>query len=393
MNIKDIEFVASHIASLCKIPCRIYNDKKSIYYHYDFNFSVDPVKLVIDDILNKQEDIGYIITDDFFYYCFVKYNKYLLIYGPFRLIKPDNALISKMTLKLEISKDDFNSFNNAMNSINSISLESMLQSMCLLYFILYKKKISISDILIDNSSQIDDKIDKDEDIFADENYVNNTYGIESELYKIVTNGQVDKLKMWLKNAPAVQPGILSNDTLRHTKNTFIAAATLISRAAIKGNLDVLQALALSDLYIQKMELLNNSSDIYTLQMNMVFDYTKQVAKIHNKDNMSDFLIELNKYVYLHISDAIKAKDICKALFISKSALFNKIKKETNMTLSNYILSLKINEAKHLLVSSNRSITSISNYLGFSSQSHFDHVFKKITNYSPIEYKKYKKSTI
>ena len=135
-----------------------------------------------------------------------------------------------------------------------------------------------------------------------------------------------------------------------------------------------------------MELLQSSSDIMALQINMILDYTERVAKINGIKNASSLLIELNKYILSHLSEAIKIEDICKALFISKSVLFAKIKKETDMTVSNYILYVKVNEAKSLLKYTNQSIASISIYLGFSSQSHFNHAFKKFTNTTPIKYR-------
>ena len=149
----------------------------------------------------------------------------------------------------------------------------------------------------------------------------------------------------------------------------------------------MKALELSDMYIQKMELLKTSNDITMLQMNMVIDYTNRVSKIRNQKDSSLFLININKYILDHLSDSIKSSDICKALYISKSLLFDKIKIETNMTLSNYILNYKINESKELLKTTNLNITSISYYLGFSSQSHYNHAFKKFTGISPIEYRK------
>lgn len=121
-------------------------------------------------------------------------------------------------------------------------------------------------------------------------------------------------------------------------------------------------------------------------MNMILDYTKKVAKIKGKNKASSILINLNKYILSHLSDAIKSDDLCDALYISKSSLFKHIKDETNMTLSNYILSVKINEAKELLKYTDSSIGSISVYLGFSSQSHFNHAFKKFAGTTPINYR-------
>ena len=129
---------------------------------------------------------------------------------------------------------------------------------------------------------------------------------------------------------------------------------------------------------------NNNSSVKDNIKNI--DYTEKIAKIKSKDSASPLLISLNKYVLSHLSDAIKTDDLCDNLYISKSALFKKIKDETNMTISNYILKLKTNEALELLKYSNRSIGSISIYLGFSSQSHFNHAFKKFTGMTPLEYR-------
>lgn len=180
---------------------------------------------------------------------------------------------------------------------------------------------------------------------------------------------------------------MSSDSLRQIKNTFIASVTLVSRSAIKGMLDVNEALSLSDLYIKKMELLQNGEEIAILQMNMVLDFTERVAKIKGNKDASSFLINLNKYIYSHISDAIKVEDICASLYISKSVLFDKLKKEIGKIVSEYVLSIKINESKGLLKYSNKSISSISLYLGFSSQSHFNRTFKELTGLTPVEYRK------
>ena len=394
MKEEDLIYLLTNISDLCGIPGRIYKKDTNIFFHYGLDLIKDPFVLNKDELLIKTEDINYITTSDFFYYAYVKYNDYKLILGPFRLIKPDERIITRMALQLEIDKDEIDSFVSLIKTINPLPLETVLHSLCMIYFILTDKKKMISEILVDDAKTksinqgINEEIKNKEmnDINDAQIYSNNTYIIEKELCRIVEHGQIDELRGWIKNSPSVRPGILSNDTIRHTKNTFIAATTIISRAAIKGNLDPDEALALSDLYIQKMELLQNGSDIMALQVNMILDYTERVAKINGIKNASSLLIELNKYILSHLSEAIKIEDICKTLFISKSVLFAKIKKETDMTVSNYILYVKVNEAKSLLKYTNQSIASISIYLGFSSQSHFNHAFKKFTNTTPIKYR-------
>lgn len=390
MKKDELIYLSTNISDMCSLPLRIYKNEEMIYFHYVVNFVKDPFILLKDELLNKKDNIGYIVTQDFFYYSYIRYKEYSIIYGPFRLIKPDDSILNKMALDLDLSKDNIEDFISGIKTIKLMPLESTLQPLCLLYYVFYREKMWISDILINEeiSKSFDKNVNKDIDkIDYSDDYFNNSYAIERELYRIVENGEIDELHSWLKNTPPIKSGILSQDSLRQTKNTFIAAITLISRSAIKGNMDPMEALSLSDLYIQKMELLNSSSDILNLQMNVVLDYTERVAKIRGKKSSSSLLINFNKYILSHISDAIKIEDICDSLYVSKSVLFEKIKKETGLTISNYILNFKINESKGLLKNTNKSISSISIYLGFSSQSHFNHTFKKFVGATPIEYRK------
>ncbi|MDE7094409.1 MAG: AraC family transcriptional regulator, partial [Oscillospiraceae bacterium] len=61
--------------------------------------------------------------------------------------------------------------------------------------------------------------------------------------------------------------------------------------------------------------------------------------------------------------------------------------ETGLSLTDFILKEKTEEAKRLLCYSGKSLLNIGNYLGFSSQSHFCRVFKEITGITPKEYQK------
>ena len=55
-----------------------------------------------------------------------------------------------------------------------------------------------------------------------------------------------------------------------------------------------------------------------------------------------------------------------------------------MTLTDFILTKKSEEATRLLAYNDKSLIAISEYLGFSSQSHFSRVFKKYTGKTPSE---------
>lgn len=83
---------------------------------------------------------------------------------------------------------------------------------------------------------------------------------------------------------------------------------------------------------------------------------------------------------------IKVSDMAKALEISRPYLCSHFKEITGITLSHYILTEKVNEAKRLLLFTDKSLSDISMHLAFSSQSHFQTVFKKITGKTPLGYR-------
>ena len=67
--------------------------------------------------------------------------------------------------------------------------------------------------------------------------------------------------------------------------------------------------------------------------------------------------------------------IAGALYMSRPYLSKKFKEDTGENIADFILKKKTEEAKRLLHYSDKSLTAIGPYLGFSSASHFSRVFK------------------
>ena len=88
----------------------------------------------------------------------------------------------------------------------------------------------------------------------------------------------------------------------------------------------------------------------------------------------------------HISERIGADEVADALYMSRPYLSARFIRETGMSLTDYILREKTEEAKKLLRYTDKPILAVSEYLGFSSQSHFTRVFKKITGLTPGKYR-------
>ncbi|MBR6719823.1 MAG: AraC family transcriptional regulator [Clostridia bacterium] len=80
----------------------------------------------------------------------------------------------------------------------------------------------------------------------------------------------------------------------------------------------------------------------------------------------------------------EAADICGLSYGYFSRLFKRI---AGKSFTEYVNSIKINEAKKMLATENKSVTDVAMTLGFSSVSYFARQFKKETGIAPHKFKK------
>lgn len=390
----DLEYLCTVIGNMAGVPIRIYTDKKLSFYHSYVHLPKDPIQLCEDKLLEIKEPVGYYITPDFDYYGVSHHGTQSIIIGPARQSPSDEQTLRKLAFDLSVDPDDMQEFLSSMKVIIHMPLESILQILCTIHYVITGKKIGLNDLSIIDSTQ--EAISKElmdaqasqilDNIPIDIASTHNTYKIEQQLIDMIRRGDSMRLQEWIKTAPAVRPGKVAADMLRQMKNTFIVSTTLASRAAIRGGMDLDDALRLSDAYIQKCERLNTFEQITNLQYHMVMQYTKSVEELRYNRNQSELTKNVASYIRHHLSDAIKTEDIAASLFMSRSHLSTRFKTETGMNLTEYIHYIKISEAKHLLIHTDKNLSLISTYLGYSSQSHFTRMFKKIVGISPAEYR-------
>ena len=306
--------------------------------------------------------------------------------------------LKELAFRCDVPADEREDFIAGMKSINPLPLDSILQILCTMNYVMNGEKLGLSDIRIYDPEQREltekleaERANRDYGAAAEsgdeQTSVHNTLAIEQTILNFVRRGDTSALKKWVESIPAVREGILASDQLRQVKNTFIVTATLVSRAAIRGGMDVGDALSRSDAYIRKCELLHDLERIANLQYHMIFDYTEEVEKLRLGKTPTKLVFDVTNYIHHHLSEPITTEEIAGALYLSRSRLSVKFRKETGEKLVDFILKEKTEEAKRLLRYTDKSAAAISAYLGFSSQSHFSRVFKKYADCLPNEYRK------
>ena len=390
----DLQYLCTVIGNLSGVPIRLYDGEMLKFFYSFVKLPKDPAELYREDIWNIRESVGYFVTKIFNYYGIINSGSRKIIIGPTRQTGNTDQELRELAFQLDIAQEDTNDFVVGMKSIIRMPLESIMQILCTMNYVLNGEKLSLQDIAVFDDQQgilsKDAVAKQDTQRYSEENIplqdVHNTFELEQTVMTIVRKGDTAALREWIQAAPAVRGGIIAADQLRQMKNTFIVSVTLASRAAIRGGMDVEDAFSLSDAYIQKCELLNSPDQIMNLQYHMILEYTQKVERIRLGKHPGKLAIDVANYIQHHLSEPITAENIAKELYLSRPYLSRKFIEETGESLTDFILKEKTEEAKRLLRYSDKSLTAISNYLGFSSQSHFSKVFKKYAACTPGDYR-------
>lgn len=96
---------------------------------------------------------------------------------------------------------------------------------------------------------------------------------------------------------------------------------------------------------------------------------------------------IKRYIDTYFAENITLESLAKLAHINKFYLVHIFTNAAGISPINYLQEKRISEGKHMLETTNYSISQISNLTGFSSQSYFSQIFKKETNMTPNSYRK------
>lgn len=97
--------------------------------------------------------------------------------------------------------------------------------------------------------------------------------------------------------------------------------------------------------------------------------------------------QAKEYVEEHFREKILLEDIAAVVDLNPvyfSALF---KKETDMNFSTYLINVRMEQAKKMLISTNDTIAAIGDAVGYGDQKYFSQLFKKVVGVKPAIYRR------
>ena len=205
---------------------------------------------------------------------------------------------------------------------------------------------------------------------------------ENQLFSLISEGNEKKLLEIINTPPDGMYGLLDKEhPLRNLKNDCICIITLAARAAIAGGLDSETAFSLSDTAIQNLEKHKDVDGLYRLIEQTLCKYTQMVAETKQL-NYSNRINRCRNYIINHVYDKLSVAEIAAYFSLSPEYLSEQFKRETGTRLIDFIQTTRAQEAKKLLLFTDKSILEIASLLNYHDQSHFTKSFKAVFGITP-----------
>ncbi|MCM1123079.1 MAG: AraC family transcriptional regulator [Eubacterium sp.] len=317
---------------------------------------------------------------------------YDVVLGPAFNVPVTEQIVRQFMHELTISSDYHEQLMEYFSSIPRISHLQFAKYLSFLYQCLNGKEADLMNLYLENDlydenrnkRQIGNRIEDMEN----ENH-RSSYVFEIELYQYIKDGNVKRLKEFLRtNSVLFKEGKMAHTPLRHAKNVFISTvskAALIG--AIPGGLDIEKGYQLIDFYVQECEQLRSIEEITNLQYMMLIDFCQRAGETHLPDGVSPEVYLCMNYIRSHTNEPISVDDVARQVHRSSSHMMRRFKEELGIHIGAFITRCKLEEAKSLLTFTDKSLAEIASYLCFSSQSYFQNVFKKQYGITPMKYRK------
>lgn len=128
----------------------------------------------------------------------------------------------------------------------------------------------------------------------------------------------------------------------------------------------------------------SSIDAVMKTVDFLTDALKKSQKAEETEE--DYVSRAKNYVIEHYNSELSIKEIADFVHLNPEYLTRLFKKETGVTLKDYIIECRITTAKDLLVNSSLSVSMIASEVGYHNFAYFANLFKKLEQVTPREYR-------
>lgn len=139
--------------------------------------------------------------------------------------------------------------------------------------------------------------------------------------------------------------------------------------------------ASSDSYVRDMKINSILSKLLTLLMEDSWNPGGGVAAKQKE------IRKVREYLEEHYASKLSLDDISKLFYIDKFYLCEQFKEQYSVSVMDYLISVRITEAKKLIRFTDKTMDEIAESVGINGAAYFSRLFKKVEGVSPSEFRK------
>lgn len=391
-----INFMKAYYPDL-NIPMYLFSDEKCIFCMPEQNELTYPPFQYLQELFSGSERITYCTTEYGIMFCSLKVdsseNRHL-VFGPVTTVPYSDSDLQHLYKDYMVSNDNRSDFNSFLRQIPCLSLSSLLKKCIFLNYCLHEEQLSLEDLTSVGQAVSGNDVTSDASLLLEETYQkkeneqhNQTYILEEQLLRLVRTGDCEGFKRFAYSESNFHIGVTGSTALRQLKNNIIITTTLCTRAAIEGGLDYDTAYQLSDYFIQSSERLTSADRLTDLLGKVSYTFAEKVAQSKTPVSTDERMQKAIRYIQQNVNQHLTVGDVADYVGFSKSYFSAYFKKTLGFSVSAFILRCKLEEGRELLQYTDKPISTISEFLCFSSQSHFQTAFKKQFGMTPNEYRR------
>ena len=211
------------------------------------------------------------------------------------------------------------------------------------------------------------------------------YEAENRLMYAVSHGQTHQAQMMISHANEHVMEQRTMDNLRNVKNYGIILNVLLRKAAEEGSVHPLHIDQLSSTMARRLEQLRTTADALKLFSTMVHKYCLLV-KNHSMKNYSQLVQHVILRIDADLTADLSLKSHADFLNVNPSYLSTLFKRETGMTLTDYVNRQRVEHGIFLLNATDMQVQTIAQYCGIPDVNYFTKTFKKFIGKTPKEYR-------
>lgn len=182
-----------------------------------------------------------------------------------------------------------------------------------------------------------------------------------------------------------EQGVLSDNDLINLQYTMVNNCFYFCEYLLLNHVDKELAYNASDYYINQVPGIQTKEDAQAFMEDVASTFFELLAK--KRLVTYSFHVEKSlQYIDQQLYTPLTLQDVAAAVGVTPQYLTTLFRKETGVTVYQYIRRKKIDEAKLMLLYTDEPVTTIASSLGFSSTGHFSQAFQSITGRTPTAFR-------